>query len=407
MRLIDLIALFVLSSMLFMAAPCGAAQPPIKIGASLSTTGTYAALGQNQLRGYQLCIKHANEKGGVLGRKIELVTEDDKSDPAAAVKIYESLITEKRVDVILGPYGSPNAEAVAEVSEKYGKPMIASLAGTSAIFKKGRKYVFMVLSPAETWFEGMIDIAVKRGFKTVAVIYEDTIFPRTAATGTVEYAKRKGLTVVLNEAYPKGTADFNALLAKVRAANADVLAAGTYFDDAVAITRQMKTSDVNPRMFGVTVGGDSPKFYETLGKSAEFVYGTTQWEPGLVSLRAGGMIPVARQYPGAKEFVEAHHKEFPGDDLSYHSAAGYGGCELLLEGIRQAKSLDGERMRAAILKLEFNTAFGPFKVDAGGFQLAKKALLVQWQDGKKAIVWPEELAVDKPRVPTPEWSKRP
>ena len=140
MRLIDLIALFVLSSMLFMAAPCGAAQPPIKIGASVSLTGSFSALGQNQFRGYQVCIKRANDKGGLLGRKIELVTEDDKSDAAAAVKIYERLIAEKHVDAILGPYGSASADAVAEVSEKHHLPMIAPLAGTSAIFKKGRNY---------------------------------------------------------------------------------------------------------------------------------------------------------------------------------------------------------------------------------------------------------------------------
>ena len=407
MRLIDLIALFVLSSMLFMAAPCGAAQPPIKIGASVSLTGSFSALGQNQFRGYQVCIKRANDKGGLLGRKIELITEDDKSDAAAAARIYESLITEKKVDAILGPYGSAGADAVAEVSEKHHLPMIAPLAGTSAIFKKGRKYVFMVLSPAETWFDGMLDIAAKRGFKTVAVIYEDTIFPRTAAAGAVDFAKRKGLTVVLNEAYPKGTTDFTALLTKVRAANPDVLAAGTYFEDAVAIARQLKTADVNPRMFGVTVGGDSPKYYETLGKSAEFVYGATQWDPGLITLRAGGLVPVARQYPGAKEFVEDYQKMFPGADLSYHSAAGYSGCEILHEAIRRANSIDGEKVRAAILKLEMNTVFGPFRVDAGGFQTGHKALLIQWQDGKKAIVAPEELAADKPRIPTPEWSKRP
>ena len=127
----------------------------------------------------------------------------------------------------------------------------------------------------------------------------------------------------------------------------------------------------------------------------------------MVSLRAGGLIPVARQYPGAKEFVEAYQKEFPGADLSYHSANSYGGCEVLLEAIRQAKSLDGERIRAAILKLDISTVFGPFKIDAGGFQLAHKALMIQWQDGKKVIVWPEELAPDKPRFPTPAWSKRP
>ena len=393
-------------ALLAFLATTGDAQQPVRIGASLSQTGSFAALGQNQLRGYQLCVKHANEKGGVLGRRIELLVEDDQSKAPTAAAIYEKLIAQDKVDAVLGPYGSPITEGVADVNEKHRMPMVASLAGTSSIFKKGRKFVFMVLSPAETWFEGLIDIAAKRGLRTIAVINEDTLFPKTSAQGTVELAKKRGLQVVLAEAYPKGTTDFGGILGRVKAASPDVLAAATYFEDAVAIARSLKELNVSPKMFGVTVGGDLPKFYETLGKTAEFVYGSSQWEPELVSLRAGGLVPIARQYPGAKEFVEAHAKEYVGADLSYHTAAGYGGCQILLEAVKRAGSLDGEKIRETILKMDLHTVFGAFKVDRDGFQIAHKTLLFQWQDGKKAIVWPEELAPGKPRFPTPPWSQR-
>ena len=383
-----------------------AAQQPVRIGASLSQTGSFANLGQNQLRGYQLCVKHANDKGGVLGRRIELIVEDDQSKAPTAVAIYEKLITQNKVDAVLGPYSSPITEAVADVSEKHRMPMVTPLAGTSSIFKKGRKFVFMVLSPAETWFEGLIDIAAKRGLRTIAVINEDTLFPKTSAQGTVELARKRGLQVVLAEAYPKGTTDFSSILGRVKAANPDVVAAATYFEDAVAITRHLKELGISPKMFGVTVGGDLPKFYETLTKAAEFVYGSSQWEPALVTLRAGGLVPIARQYPGAKEFVEAHRNEFPGADLSYHSAAGYGGCQIFLEALKRAGSLDREKVREAILKTDLHTAFGGFKVDRDGFQIAHKTLLFQWQDGQKVIVWPEDLAPGRARVPTPPWSQR-
>jgi branched-chain amino acid transport system substrate-binding protein len=141
--------------------------------------------------------------------------------------------------------------------------------------------------------------------------------------------------------------------------------------------------------------------------NAEFVYGTTPWLPELVELRAGGLIPIARQYPGAREFVESYNKAFPGADLSYHSAAGYGGCQILVEAIRRAGSLDSEKLRDAILKMDHNTVFGGFRVDRDGLQIAHKMLLFQWQDGKKVIVWPEELAPGKARFPTPPWSQRP
>src|SRR6266478_2482991 len=240
------------------------AQGPIRIGASLSLTGTYAKLGRNQHEGYKLCVKDLNTKGGLLGRKVELVVYDDQSTPATAVRLYEKLITEDRVDGVMGPYSSPVTEASVNVTEKYKKVMVAPLAATTSIFKKGRKHIFMVISPAEVYLEGLVDMAVKRGLKTVAVVNEDTLFSKAAAAGAVEIAKKKGLQVVFAEAYPKGNTDFSALLTKVKAANPDVLAAATYFDDAVALTRQMKELNVNPKMFGVTVGGDLPEFYDTL-----------------------------------------------------------------------------------------------------------------------------------------------
>ncbi|MBI2001687.1 MAG: amino acid ABC transporter substrate-binding protein [candidate division NC10 bacterium] len=370
-----------------------AAQSPIKIGASLSLTGTYAALGQNQSRGYQLCAKHMNEKGGVLGRKIEFVLYDDQSQPATGVRLYEKLITQDKVDAVMGPYSSAITEAVANVNEKYKMPMVAPMASTTAIFKKGRKFIFMVQSPAEVYLEGLIDMAAKRGLKTVAIINEDTLFPKATVQGTVELAKKKGLQVVFVEAYPKGNTDFSAIMTKIRAANPDVLGAATYFDDAVAITRQMKELNVNPKMYGVTVGGDLPKFYELLGKNAEYVYGASQWESEL-------------PYPGAKEFNASYKKEFPGADLSYHSAGGYGGCQALVEAIKRAGSLDGEKIREAVLKLDFNTVYGGFKVDQDGFQVSHKMVMFQWQEGKKVIVWPDELATGKARFPAPPWNQR-
>ena len=394
------------SSLCLCMLATGRAQAPIRIGASIAQTGPYAAPAQNQLRGYRLCVKHTNERGGVLGRKLELIVADDQSQPATAARIYEKLIAEDRVDAILGPYASPITEAVADVNEKYRMPMVATQGVTTSTYRKGRKFVFMVPSPAEGYLEGAIDMAARGGLKTIAVIAEDTLFAKAAAQGTVDLAKKRGLEVLSVATYPKGSTDFTAIMTKIRSANPDMLAAATYFDDAVAITRHLKQLNVNPKMFAVTVGGDLLKFYEQLGRDAEFVYGAAQWEPELVKLRAGGLIPIARQYPGAREFLEAYQKEFPGADFSYHSAGGYGGCQILVEAIKRAGSLDGEKIREAILKMDLNTVYGGFKVDADGFQIAHKMVTFQWQGGKKVIVWPDDLAPGKPRFPTPPWSQR-
>lgn len=368
------------------------AQGPIRLGASLSLTGTYAKLGKNQHEGYQLCEKDLNAKGGLLGRKVQFVVYDDQSMPATAVRLYEKLITEDKVDGVMGPYSSPVTEAAVNVTEKYRKVMVAPLAATTSIFKKGRKYVFMVISPAEVYLEGLVDMAAKRGLKTIAVVNEDTLFSKAAAAGAVELAKKRGLQVVFQEAYPKGNTDFSALLTKLKAANPDVLGAATYFDDAVALTRQMKELDVNPKMYGVTVGGDLPEFYDTLKQNAEYIYGATQWEPSL-------------PYPGNQEYFEAYKKEF-GHEPSYHSTAGYAGCLIYAEAVKRANSLDADRVREQLLKLETRTPFGDYKVDADGFQVAHKMVTFQWQKEKKVTVWPDELAQGKPLFPTPPWTAR-
>jgi branched-chain amino acid transport system substrate-binding protein len=368
------------------------AQAPIKIGASLSLTGTYAQPGSYQREGYELCQDHLNAKGGILGRKVEFVFYDDQSMPATGVRLYEKLITEDKVDAVMGPYSSPITEAVANVSEKYQKVMVSPLAATTSIFKKGRKYIFMVISPAEAYLDGLVDMAAKRGLKTIAVINEDTLFTKASAVGVAEFAKKKGMQVVFQEAYPKGNTDFSALLTKLKAANPDVIAASTYFDDAVAITRQMKELNVNAKMYGVTVGGDLPKFYELLKQNAEYVYGATQWE---------GNLP----YPGQKEFVDSYQKKF-GHEPVYHSAAGYAGCVIYGEAVKRAGTLDSDKVRDQLLKLETRTFFGDYKVDGDGFQIAHKMVMFQWQDGKKVTVWPDDLANGKPRYPTPGWGQR-
>jgi branched-chain amino acid transport system substrate-binding protein len=250
----------------------------------------------------------------------------------------------------------------------------------------------MVISPAEVYLEGLVDMAAKRGLKTIAIVNEDTLFTKSSAIGVADLAKKRGLQIVLQEAYPKGNTDFSALLTKIKAANPDVIAASTYFDDAVALTRQMKELNVNPKMYGVTVGGDLPEFYDLLKQNAEYIYGATQWEHTL-------------PYPGQKEFYAAYKAKF-NREPAYHSAAGYAGCVTYLEAVKRAGTLDADKVREALLKLEMRTMFGDYKVDADGFQLAHKMVMFQWQDGKKVTVWPDDLANGKVRYPTPPWNQR-
>jgi branched-chain amino acid transport system substrate-binding protein len=321
------------------------------------------------------------------------VIYDDQSEEATAARNYEKLITEDKVDAILGPYGSAITEAVADVVEKHRMIMIAPTAGSTAIWEKGRRHLIMMLSPVESLPEGLLDLAVRNGLRKVAVIKLNGLVANAAAKGASEAAKRKGLELVFIESYPDGTTDFSGILKKVKAAAPDVLmAASVRLEDLVAITRQMKEVDLNIKMFSSVPYGLLPDYYKRLGKEAEYVYSGSFWEATL-------------PYPGNKQFVAAYEKEF-NRTPAVQSAASYAGCRLFVETVRRAGSLDSDKLREALLTLRTMTVLGDFAVDARGFQTAHKAITIQWQDGKQIVVWPNEVAAAKPRLPTPAWSQR-
>lgn len=370
------------------------AQQPIRIGASLSITGKqYSLQGGYGREGYLLCEKHVNAQGGVLGRSIEFVIYDDGSDEKAAVRLYEKLIAEDKVDAVLGPYGSAITDAVADVTEKHRKLMIAPMAATTSIWDKGRRYLIMMLSPVESLPEGLLDLAARNGLRTVAVIKLDGLVANAAAKGASELAKRKSLDLVFFEAYPNGTTDFSGILNKVKAAKPDVLmAASVRLEDLVAITRQMRDVDLNVRMLSSVPYGLLPDYYKQLGKDAEFVYSGSFWDTSL-------------PYPGNQQFVAAYEKEFKRAP-AVQSAGAYAACQLFVEMVRQTGSLDSDKLREALLALRTKTVLGDFAVDERGFQIAHKAITIQWQDGKQVVVWPDEVVSGKPRFPTPPWDQR-
>jgi branched-chain amino acid transport system substrate-binding protein len=386
-----LFALLVLAPTLLAWPTTAPAQAPIRIGATMSMSGSLATQGVAARNGYRLCERQINEEGGLLGRPIEFVIHDDGSDPDTAVAHYERLIVEEQVDAVMGPYGSTHTEAVAPVTERHRMVHISPLAATSSIWEQGRRYLFMVLPPAELFLAGLVEMAAGFGLERVAILQEDALFPRAAGDGAAALARQQGMRVVLHETYPRGTEDFSALLARIRDGHVEVLGmAASSLGDFVRVVRQMEQHDVNVRMFGTS--GAVAEFQEALGDAAEYAYGLSAWEPTLPD-------------PGIPEFVTAYRRAF-GQEPSFHAAGAYGSCQLFVEAARRAGSLDAEAMRQALLDLRTRTIFGEFAVDERGYQIAHRGLFVQWQDGEKVIVWPDGVATAEPRVPMPPWDQR-
>ena len=364
---------------------------PIIIGATMSETGSYNTQGQAAKNGYLLCEDHINKKGGVLGRNIEFLIYDDESNTDRAIELYERLITEDNVDLVMGPYGSTLTEAVAPVTERYQMVQISPLAATTSIWEQGRENLFMVLPPAELFLAGLIEMAEENGLSRVAILQQDELFPRAAGSGAVQLAGEKGMNVILFETYDTGTGDFSEFLSQVKDENIEVLGmAASPLDDFITVVEQMKEHDINVQMFGTS--GAVSQFQAALGEDPDYAYGLSAWEPGLPN-------------PGIEEFVSDYEEKF-GVEPSFHAAGAYGSCQIFMEAIRNVGSLESDMIRDELLTLETQTIFGNYAVDERGYQTANDGLFIQWQNGRKEIVWPEDVATSEAWFPTPGWNDR-
>ena len=363
----------------------------IVIGASVSLSGTYAGSGKYSIEGTQLWVEDVNARGGLLGRPVRLIYYDDKSDPNTGVQLYEKLITSDKVDLIVGPYSSGVTSAVSTVAEKHRMVMLGPEAADVKIYTRGYKYNFQAQTQAGRYMLGALALAKANGYKTLALLAEDTAFPKAVSAEVAKMAGEYGLKVVFDETYPKGSSDFSALLTKVKQIAPDVLFANSYLPDSQGIVRQCHELGIEAKMFAVAVGAAEPEF-RNLGPSAEYVFGATQW---------AATMPRA----GNPAFVEAYQRKF-NRAPDYHSASNYASMQVLEAAVKQTGSLDQDKLAAAISKLKLDTVYGRFEVDPRGVQVGFVSALLQWQKGKQVLVWPDDVAKGKPILPTPPWSQR-
>ena len=366
----------------------------VLLGGAISQTGRYAEPAGRQVNAIKLWVDEVNGRGGLLGHKVVLRLLDDKSDIQTSIKLYEKLITEDKVDVLLAPYSSGITEAVANVNERYKMPFVAYGAASTPIWEKGRKYIFNIVAVAEDYQKGAVHLAKQIGVKTAAIIGEDTLFPRQAAKGAKEWCKKLGIQVVLEENYPTKQTDFTALLQKIKAAGAEAVLSNSYFADSAAQLRQMRELNLNFKLYSSTIGPALPGFPEQLGNTAEYVLGFSQWEP----------LPDVLKNPGMKEFIAKYEKQF-GEKPNYHAGGAYGALQVTEAALKKAGSFDSQKLRDALASIELTTIYGRYKVDERGMN-SHEGLTFQILRGKRQVVYPEKWAETKAELPMPEWSKR-
>ena len=365
----------------------------VVMGGTLALTGRLAAPADRVLKARKLYVDELNARGGLLGHKVELKIYDDKSDRRTAITLYEKLITEDKVDLVLGPYSSYLADPVANVMERYKRPFLAN-AASKVIWQRGRKYVFSAPSPiAQDYQKGAVHLAAQIGVKRIAVIGEGSLFPRQTTEGLLEWAKKLGLNVVLVQSYRKGQTDFIDILQRIKASGAEAIFVNSYYHDTVALTRQLRELNINVKMFAATIGPGIPKFVEELGSTAEYVLGNSKWEPK----------PHLLGHPGMKAFIESYEKRY-GVTPNYHASDGYVEMPIYEAAVKEAGSFDQEKVREALASITVETIRGTWKANEQGLSTIEP-LTFQIQNGKRVIVWPATMAEAR-FLPMPKWEDR-
>ena len=368
----------------FIALPASAQEPLIKIGVSLGLTGKYSEMSNMQMKGFRLWEKEVNGRGGILGRKINLIIYDDKSNPLTAKSLYEHLILNDKVDLVLGPYSSEITEAVLPVTEKYGYPMIASGASADRLWQKGYKYVFGVYAPASKYTIGFLELLVKNDFKNVAIVYADDAFSKDIAEGTKKWAERFGLKVLLFQGFNKGIQKLDNIARKAKASQADALIVGGHLAESIRMTLSLKRIGWAPKAYFASVGPALQAFHDRLKADSDYVFTASQWE------HHGGARP-----SGCDEFYELYINSY-NQKPSYHAATAYAGGQILEAAVVKAKELDRLKLRHILSAMDTISIIGRYSVDNTGMQIKHSNLIIQWQNGKKEVVWPEESRTSEP-----------
>ncbi len=374
-----LVLFFVFSSFPVSASFASSAEP-IRIGLSLGLTGKYAPMSDQQIKGFRLWERDVNKRGGVLGRPVKVIAYDDGGSPQKAREIYRRLILKDKVDLLFAPYSSEITEAVLPIAEEYGYPLLASGASADRLWQRGPKYLFGMWQPASKDAVGFLELLVLNGFKKVAIVYADDSFSLDAAAGAQKWAERFGLNIVLSEGLGK-SANAVALARRIRAASSQALIVCGHLDEAVTMRRALREINWYPDAYYSTSGPALRTYYERLGAEADLTFSSSRWEYD------GG--------PGCCEFYDSFtdtYKKAP----SYHAATAYAAGQIMEEAIRKAGGLDRNRIRHILSATDMLTIMGRYSVDRTGIQMKQFNLIIQWQKGKKEIVWPQEARTAKP-----------
>lgn len=380
------------------AAKLNSCDGPIVFGTTVSETGPFSTLADRWRKLTEVFAEEFNKTGGVMVKScnkklpIQFVIYDDQSVPATALQLYEKMATVDKVDFFVGPDWSSIGGPVPPLADRYQIPMVMANVATPALYDRGLKYIwgtpFPVVPNWSTRYFEMISKVSPKPQSIYFVTHDNPVMKGITATWSKK-AEEQGLKVLGNEIFSPELKDFTALIAKVRAAKADIVYVSSYDNASVPLVQQMRQLKV--RAMDVHHTMLTGALHRQVGKDIEGMTGELSWYPGIKGAYS--------------ELVETVMKRSDVTMFDYIWTLGRLTAYLtMIQGIEKAGVVDREKVREALFKSTVKSPAGDVSFDERGFPNTG-AFTVQMQGGKVHVVWPPEVATGKLIWPSPSWQQ--
>jgi len=387
-------------AVLGLTSGASAEEPPIKIGMSMAQTGGLAAGGKASLLGIEIWRDDINARGGLLGRKVELVVYDDKSSAAETPAIYAKLLDVDKVDLLFAPYATVPTAPIMPLVKQRGMLLMGNFS-FQVNSKVGHDMWFnnAPWGPADSWASAFLGLGQKAGGKTVAFLSADQEFAQNLVKTARDVAKQRELPVVFDQAYPPNTVEFSSIIRALNAAKPDIVYVASYPPDSAAILRAVNEIGVgdNVKIFGgAMVGLQFAGVMENLGSLLNGVVNFNTWLP-----------EPSMYFDGTKAFFETYSKRAVAakvDPLGYYLAPfGFAMGQLIEQAVNATKSLDQKTLAKYLRENVHRTIIGPIAYSADGEWKETATLEAQFRgvvdkninqfrsSGRQVILFPDRL----------------
>ena len=379
------------------AAASSSSSEPVVIGASLPLTGDFAQPGGEAKKGYEIWQSMVNANGGLLGRQVQMKIVDDASNQDTVVADYTKLITQDKVDLVLGTFSSLLNFPASAVAEKNGMVYVEPAGGAPTMFTRGFTMLFFAQQAtaphqADVFVDWVKSLPADQRPATAAYPTQDDPFTRPVIESMQQQLEAIGVKTVYATVYPADTTNFQPIAATIAAKKPDLVAQGAVFEDGVGLIRSLKQLNFSPKiMFQTSAPSNSSQYSDAIGvANTEGIFYTVSWSD-------------SAKTPLNEQFVAAYEKQYNGALPAEDAADAFAAAQVLQAGVTAVGKIDQKAIADWLHANTVQTILGPLSWTATG-EPTGEFLLAQWQSGKPQIVLPESAkTTDMVVNPKPAW----